>query len=40
MIKHQSKAFDWIDGSFLSDDMKTSYEEVLERKYKQLGLKE
>ncbi|MCG8309757.1 MAG: HipA domain-containing protein [Cytophagales bacterium] len=40
MIKHQSKAFDWIDRSFLSSDMKTSYKEVLERKYKQLGLKE
>ena len=40
MIRNKSKAFDWIDRSFLSHDMKTSYKEVLEGKYKQLGLKE
>lgn len=39
MIKNKSKAFDWIDHSFLSKDMKTSYKEVLEERYKQLRLK-
>jgi serine/threonine-protein kinase HipA len=40
MIKNKSKAFDLIDRSFLSKDMKTAYKEVLERRYRQLGLKE
>ncbi len=40
VINNKSKAFDWIDRSFLSNDMKNSYKEVLEGKYKQLGLKE
>jgi len=40
IIKNKSRAFDWIDQSFLSDDMKTAYKEVLERRYWQLGLKE
>ena len=40
MIKNKSRAFDWIDKSFLSKDMKTAYKEVLEGRFKQLGLKE
>ena len=40
MIKNKSKALDWIGRSFLSNTMKTSYKEVLEGRYKQLGLKE
>ena len=30
MIKNKSRAFDWIDKSFLSKNMKTAYKEVLE----------
>ena len=40
MIKNKSGAFDWIDLSFLSNDMKTAYKVLLEGRYKQLGLKE
>lgn len=40
MIKNKSRAFDWIDRSFLSKDMKTAYKELLEGRYRQLGLKE
>jgi serine/threonine-protein kinase HipA len=40
MIKNKSKAFGWIDQSFLSKDMKPAYKEVLEERYRQLGLKE
>jgi serine/threonine-protein kinase HipA len=40
MIKSKSRAFDWIDRSFLSNDLKAAYGELLERRYKQLGLKE
>lgn len=40
MIKNKSKAFDWIDRSFLSKDMKTAYKDLLEEKYNQLGLKQ
>jgi len=40
MIKNKSSASDWIDRSFLSDDMKTAYNNVLEERYKQLGLNE
>ncbi len=39
MIKNKLKAFDWIDRSFLSKNTKTTYKEVLEKRYKQLGLK-
>jgi len=39
MIKNKSKAFDLIDRSFLSKDMKTAYKEVLKERYKQLELK-
>ena len=39
MIKNKSGAFDLIDRSFLSKDMKTAYKEVLEGRYRQLELK-
>ena len=39
MIKNKSRAFDWIDRSFLSKDMKSAYKEVLEGRFRQLGLK-
>jgi serine/threonine-protein kinase HipA len=39
MIKNKPKAFSWIDRSFLSDAMKTSYKEVLNLRYQQLELK-
>ena len=38
MTKNISYAFDWIDRSFLSNEMKTAYKELLETRYKQLGL--
>jgi serine/threonine-protein kinase HipA len=40
MIKNKSSAFDLINRSFLSKDMKTAYKEVLERRYRQLELKD
>lgn len=40
IIKNKSGAIDWIDRSFLSNEMKTAYKKVLEGRYKQLGLKE
>jgi len=40
MIKNKSGAFDLIDKSFLSNDMKTAYKKVLEERYKQLEFKE
>lgn len=40
MIKNRSSASDWIDRSFLSDEMKNAYKKVLEARYQQLGLKE
>ena len=40
MLKNKSKAFKWIDRSFLSIEMKTAYKELLEGRYKQLGHKE
>ncbi len=39
MIKNKSSALDWIDRSFLSNEMKTAYNEVFEGRYEQLGLK-
>jgi serine/threonine-protein kinase HipA len=39
MIKNKSKALDWIDRSFLSDTMKSSYIGLLESRYNQLGFK-
>lgn len=38
MIENKSIAIDWIYRSFLSNDMKTAYKELLEGRYKQLGL--
>jgi serine/threonine-protein kinase HipA len=38
MVKNKPKAFNRIDRSFLSRDMKIAYREVLEKRYKQLGL--
>ena len=37
-IKIKSAAIDWIDKSFLSKEMKTAYRELIEKRYKQLGL--
>lgn len=37
MIKNKSKAITWIDQSFLSDEMKKAYKDLLEIKYNQLG---
>jgi len=39
MIKNKPNAFSWIDRSFLSTDMKTAYIDVLDSRYKQIGLK-
>ena len=38
MKKNKSKANEWIDKSFLSDEMKTAYREVLESRYLQMKL--
>ncbi len=38
MIKNKSKALDLINQSFLSKDMKTAYKDVLESRYRRLGL--
>lgn len=38
MIKNKSTAIDWIDLSFLSENMKMAYKDLLEEKYNQLGL--
>lgn len=40
MEKNRSLAFDWIDRSFLSHEMKSAYHEVLKGRYRQLGLQE
>ena len=40
MIRNKSKAFDCIDRSFLSKEMKIGYKEVLEERYTRLGLTE
>lgn len=32
-IKNKSKAIDWVDNSFLSDEMKVEYNRVLEERY-------
>lgn len=34
MIKNKTIAFEWIDRSFLSNDMKTAYKDVLEERYR------
>lgn len=38
MIKYKPKAIEWIDKSFLSDDMKDAYINVLETRYEQLNM--
>jgi len=38
--RNMPKAMEWIDRSFLSEDMMNVYKEVLKKRYKQLGLKE
>ena len=38
MIKNKSKAIEWIDKSFLSNDMKSAYKEILESRYTQLKM--
>ena len=38
MIKNKLKAYEWIERSFLSVQMKNAYIEVLEKRYRQLGL--
>ena len=40
MIKNKSKASDWIERSFLSNDLKAAYYNVMEGRYNQLELKE
>jgi len=40
MIRNKAKAFDWIDRSFLSKELKIAYKEVLEERYTRLGLTE
>ena len=36
MLKNKSKAFNWLDQSFLSKEMKAAYKETLEERYKKL----
>jgi serine/threonine-protein kinase HipA len=38
MIKHKPFAYEWIDKSFLSVDLKTSYKAVIDSRYHQLNL--
>ncbi len=38
MIKNRPTALDLIDQSFLSEEMKSAYKEVLDKRYKQVGL--
>lgn len=38
--ENKSKALDWIERSFLSDEMKMAYVEILESRYNQLGFQE
>jgi serine/threonine-protein kinase HipA len=38
MTKYKPLAIGWIDKSFLSDDMKEAYKDVLEMRYEQLKL--
>lgn len=40
MIKNKSSALEWIDRSFLSDDMKVAFNEIFKGRFKQLGLGE
>jgi serine/threonine-protein kinase HipA len=38
MTRNKVKAFQWIDNSFLSDEMKDAYKQLLEYRYAQLSL--
>lgn len=38
IVKNKTKAIEWINKSFLSDDMKQAYKEVLKSRYIQIGL--
>lgn len=38
MVKNKAKALAWLDRCFLSEDMRIAYKELLESRYKQLGL--
>jgi len=38
LVANKPKAFEWIEKSFLSDDMKSEYIKVLESRYMQLSL--
>lgn len=38
LVSNKPKAFEWIEKSFLSDDMKTEYIKVMESRYVQLNL--
>lgn len=38
MTKNKPKAIEWIDKSFLSDELKSAYKELLEKRYAQLEL--
>lgn len=38
MIKNKPKAIEWIHKSFLSDQMKDAYKDILESRYVQLGM--
>lgn len=38
MTKNKAKALEWIDKSFLSNDMKSAYERLLNGRYKQIEL--
>lgn len=39
IIKNKPLALDWLNKSFLSKQMKAAYQELIEARYKQLGLK-
>lgn len=36
MLKNRPKAIQWVDNSFLSNDMKAAYKDILETRYEQL----
>lgn len=38
MLKNKPKAFSWIDQSFLSEEMKAAYKDVLSERYGKLGI--
>ena len=37
-LLNKNSAIQWIDKSFLSDDMKTAYKELMEKRYRQIEL--